>query len=436
MSRRRRRARPAPERDSTPTPPAASGADAPASPGTTALRVALAAAALLAAGTVWLLLRPAALVLPDPVSLGVADDPAVAAALGESIAALRRDPDSASAFGALGFQLAALGRDAEAAACFRDAARRDGRSWRWPYLAGAATRPRSPGEAEALFGEAVRRDPAAAWPRLSRAETRAELGRFAEACGDFEALLAVDTGHARARLGLARARLAGGDPAAAREALGSALDHPATRRAARLLAGQIDARSGDDAGARRLLAEAADLPDDAPWPDDPLAAELPRHALGKQAWLALLRRAEEAGADDRAAALARRLEETYPEVWFLLEGKLRASRGDAAAAEEAFRRALVIDPDTAEVHWELARLLAAEGRTADAVEAYRRLVQLEPAHGPAWRELGRHLLATDREAAVEALRHACDCMPASAEAREALRAAEQAAADDDRLDPR
>jgi len=46
------------------------------------------------------------------------------------------------------------------------------------------------------------------------------------------------------------------------------------------------------------------------------------------------------------------------------------------------------------------------------------------------------VLATDREAAVEALRRARDRMPASAEAREALRAAEQAAADDDRLEPR
>ena len=122
-------------------------------------------------------------------------------------------------------------------------------------------------------------------------------------------------------------------------------------------------------------------------------------------------------------------------MWFLLEGKLRASRGDAPAALEAFRRALAIDPGTAEVHWELARLLAAQGRTDDAVAAYRRLVQLEPAHGPAWRELGRHLLATDRRAAIEALRRARDAMPASEEAREALRAAERGAADDDRHEP-
>lgn len=429
MSRRQRS--PGPAR--VPARPAR--ADAPAAP-RRATRALVLAVACLAAGAAWLLLRPAPLGLPDPASLGLDDDPAVAAALGESIAAVRRAPDSASAWGTLGFQLAALGRDADAATCFRGAARRDGRSWRWPYLAGAATRPRSPVDAEALFGEGVRRDPGAAWPRLSRAETRAELGRFAEAGDDFEAVLAADPAHARARLGLARARLAGGDPAAAGEALGNAIDHPATRRAAHLLAGQIAARRGDDALARRLLAEAAALPDDVPWPDDPLAADLPRHALGKRAWLALLRRAEEEGASDRAALLSRRLEETYPEVWFLLEGKLRVARGDPAAAEEAFRRALAIDPGAAEVHWELARLLAAEGRTADAVAAYRRLVQLEPAHGPAWRELGRLLLATDREAALEALRHACDCMPASEEAREALRAAGQAAADDDRLDPR
>lgn len=118
--------------------------------------------------------------------------------------------------------------------------------------------------------------------------------------------------------------------------------------------------------------------------------------------------------------MTRVLEEQSPEVSWFVEGRLRAARGDLAGAEEAFRRALAIDPRAPEAHWELGRTLAAAGRTSDAAEAFRALLAIEPAHGPAWLELGRALLPSDRAGAVRALASAAAYMPDSEEARREL----------------
>lgn len=378
------------------------------------------AAGIAAAG--WAVAVRPAVPLPDLEAALAGADPMVALAILDAAAAVRGDPQSATAWGELGFLLVAHGADSPAAACFREAARRDPRSWRWPYFAAVVVGRSSAEEGVETIDEAVARDPAAPWPRLARAEWLAALGRLDEARGDFRAILAADPGHARARLGLARASLAAGDAEAVD--LGDAAGHPSTRRAARELAAQVAARGGDAAAARRLAAEAAALPADAPWPDDPLAAELPGHTVAKRGRMALVRRLEAAGRSAEAAALTEKLEKQYPEVWWFVEGRLRAARGDRAGAEEAFRRALDIDPRAVEVHWERARVLADAGKGAEAADALRSLLAIEPLHGPAWLALGRALLAEDREAARTAFRKAVAAMPNSPEARRALADAE------------
>ena len=132
---------------------------------------------------------------------------------------------------------------------------------------------------------------------------------------------------------------------------------------------------------------------------------------------------EQAGNPTEAGAVTRRLEEESPEVSWFVEGRLRAARGDLAGAEEAYRRALAIDPRAPEAHWELGRALAAAGRSDEAAAAFRALLEIEPAHGPAWLELGRALLPTDRAAATLALEKAAAYMPDSIEARRELYAA-------------
>lgn len=363
------------------------------------------------------------LALPPVAALPAAADPAVALAIEAAEEAVRRAPDSASAWGELALVLVANGEDDAAVACFREAATRDTRSWRWPSFAATILGRRDPQAALADVDAAIERDPLAVWPRLRRAEWRAALGR-PEARADFDAVLAAEPGHARARLGLARLLVAGDSAREALEILAPARDHPSTRRSARELAASVAARRGDTAAAAALLAEAAGLPPDAPWADDPLDAELPQHVHGKRGLIALVERMERDGSIDRAGALTRRLETEHRDVWLFVEGRLRAGRGDLPAAERAFREALSLDPGAVEVHTALAGVLAEEGKVEEAAQALRDLLRLEPAHGPAWLALGRLLLPNDRPAARAALRSAAAYMPASEEARKELSAAE------------
>lgn len=373
-----------------------------------------------AAGVAWTVARERLPILPAVSSIAADAEPALAVALDSAAAAIRRAPGSALAWGELGMLLAAHGHDVEAVACFREAARRDGRSWRWPFFAAVVAGRSDTSVGVTLLGEALERDATASWPRLLRGEWLAAQGDIAAARDDFETLLAREPDHARAHLGLARSLLAGGDPRGARDEIAPARDHPATRRAARELDAQIALREGDPAAARRLVEEAAALPPDEPWTADPLTAEIPGHTVAKRGRLAIAGRLEESGDIAEAGAVTRRLEEESPDVAWFVEGRLRAARGDLAGAEEAFRRALAIDPRAPEAHWELGRTLAAAGRRGEAADAFRALIAIEPAHGPAWLELGRVLLPSDRVGAAQAFGRAAAYMPDSEEARRAL----------------
>jgi tetratricopeptide (TPR) repeat protein len=347
-------------------------------------------------------------------------DPLVVLAIDDAEARVRMTPESAEAWGNLGLVLYAQSYGREAVDCFRRATAIDERTWRWPFFAAAASSHLAPADGVTLMVEAIGRDPKAVWPRLLRAEWLVTLGRGDEARADYESLLAVSPDHARARLGLARLLLASGDADGALAALGTAIDHPSTRRAARQFAAQVVARQGNREQAERLLTAAAALPTDIPWPEDPLAAELPLRRVGKRSRIKLVSQMESAGAVAEADALTRRIEEENPEIYLFVEGRLQLQKGDAAAAENAFRRAVEFDPRAVEIRFQLGRAIALQGRVADAAEVFREVLKLEPGYGPAWLELGRALVDIDSSAAAAALESAIAYMPSSDEARTAL----------------
>ena len=423
MTRRRRNSQPdgvsrtgrAPGRD-RPSPPAGPGlaSTVAAAP----WWVQLAACGMLIAGGVVAWQRFTDPGIPRPIL--EAADPAVVLAIDDAESRVRQAPQSANTWGNLGLVLYAQSYAAEGVECFRRATALDDRSWRWPFFAAVARSHVAPEQAAELMEEAIRRDPAAVWPRLLRAEWLVPLGRAEEARIDYDALLAASPDHARARMGLARLLLAGGRADEALSAIGSAMDHPSTRRAAHLLAAQIATRRGDTAEAGRLAQQSATLPADAPWPEDPLAAELPLRRVGKRSRIKRVSQLEQAGALDDADALTRRVERDNPEIYLFVEGRLQLAKGDFVAAEKAFRRSVQFDPRAAENHFQLGRAIALQGRRADAADVYRGLLAIEPAYGPAWLELGRCLLDTDRTAALAALASAVAYMPASDDAREEL----------------
>jgi len=380
--------------------------------------VQLAACAMLVAvGTaVWRWVSVPAIPRPDLAGA----DPQVVLAIDDAQARVRVHPDAAAAWGELGLVLYAQAYGDEAVACFKRATALDDRTWRWPFFTAAARSHLDPGEGAELMEEAIRRDPTAVWPRLLRAEWLVALGRGEEARAEYEAILAVSPDHARARLGLARLLVTGGDADAALVALGSAVDHPSTRRAAREFAAQLAARQGDRAGAERSLSAAAALPPDTPWPDDPLATELPRRRVGKRSRIKLVSQLEKEGQIAEADALSRRIEEDHPEIYLFVEGRIQLEKGNPAAAEKAFRQALTIDPRAVEIRFQLGRAIALQGRHAEAADVFRELLEREPGYGPAWLELGRSLIDIDTSAAVAALESAIAYMPSSDEARTAL----------------
>ena len=356
--------------------------------------------------------------IPRPDLAGA--DPLVVLAIDDAEARVRMTPESAAAWGDLGLVLYAQSYGREAVGCFRRATALDERTWRWPFFAAAASSHLAPADGVTLMEEAIRRDPKAVWPRLLRAEWLVTLGRGDEARADYESLLAVSPEHARARLGLARLLLTSDDADRALAALGTALDHPSTRRAARQFAAQVAARQGNRSEADRQLIAAAALPADTPWPEDPLAAELPLRRVGKRSRIKLVSQMESVGAVAEADALTRRIEEENPEIYLFVEGRLQLQKGDAVAAEKAFRRAVEYDPRAVEIRFQLGRAIALQGRHAEAADVFRELLELEPGYGPAWLELGRSLIDIDTSAAVAALESAIAYMPSSDEARTAL----------------
>jgi Flp pilus assembly protein TadD len=362
-------------------------------------------------------------------------DPLVVLAIDDAEARVRMTPESAEAWGDLGLVLSAQSYGREAVECFRRATALDERTWRWPFFAAAASSHLAPADAVTLMEEAIRRDPKAVWPRLLRAEWLAPLGRGDEARADYESLLAVSPEHARARLGLARLLLASGDPDGALTALGTAIDHPSTRRAARQFAAQVAARQGQRDEAERLLAATATLSADTPWPEDPLAAELPRRRVGKRSRIKIVSQMESAGAIAAADALTRRIEEENPEIYLFVEGRLRLQKGDFGAAEKAFRRAVEYDQRAVEIRFQLGRAIALQGRLADAAAVYRELLELEPGYGPGWLELGRCLIQSDRVTALAALESAVAYMPASDEARQELARVRRGSHQEDQAPP-
>ncbi len=70
--------------------------------------------------------------------------------------------------------------------------------------------------------------------------------------------------------------------------------------------------------------------------------------------------------------------------------------GDLQRSEEAFRRALSLAPELANLHNDFGILLETLGRTEEAAERYRRATELDPGEDVAWSNLGDALAARGR----------------------------------------
>jgi tetratricopeptide (TPR) repeat protein len=308
--------------------------------------------------------------------------------------------------------------------CFAQAEKLDPRDPRWPYLQGTGLISDDPEVAVGHLQRAVALcgdTPDA--PRLTLAEVCLLVGRLDEAESHFRQALAANPGGVRANLGLGRLALERGRPGDAVGPLEQAAAGPLAPRAARSLLAQARQQLGDAAAADREREQAQALPGDPPWPD-PFQEEVLALMSGRQARLSRLQTLHRQGRSADALALARQLEQEYPDLYWLVEARGRMGRGDLAGAETALRKAVELAPESVEAHFDLATVLAEQRNLSAATTAFRRVTELEPGYGPAFLRLGHCLLALgDRAAAVRAFEAAVRTMPQQPDARRDLAAA-------------
>ena len=107
---------------------------------------------------------------------------------------------------------------------------------------------------------------------------------------------------------------------------------------------------------------------------------------------------------DLIAGYEKKLEETPGDFEkYNLIGNYYLELGQDAKARTYFERAMRIEPNYADGHYNMGVLLESEGQLAGAVERYRRAVQLQPGHVQAHNNLGNVLLSQGKR--EEALRH-------------------------------
>ena len=106
--------------------------------------------------------------------------------------------------------------------------------------------------------------------------------------------------------------------------------------------------------------------------------------------------------------------ETYPKEIALLNilGAAHAGLGRHDDAVESFRRAIDIDPNVAEAHFNHGLALKNKGDQAAAIDSYRRAIEIRPAYPEAFYNLGISLKAVgDLSGAIDCYRRAIEINP-------------------------
>ena len=354
-------------------------------------------------------------------------DPAVASEVREARQDVSASPRSAKAWGFLAMVLLANGFIPDAQVCLSRAEQLDPEDPRWPYFQSGINRWTNPQAGDKLRRAVELCGDQPPTPRLRLAEWLLSRGRLEEAEEEFNRSLAAIPDDPWARLGLARAALERGDPAAALARLD---EHP--RQTASVvdvlphayheLRAKIYERMGDAKSAAAEARAPQTLPPDLEAPDS-FAAELEPLAAGLQAKTQLADRQLKEGRFADALGLLQSLARDYPDdagVW-LRSARLFQARGDQAGAEQAARKAAALAPTSVDTVYFLGAVLFGEGKAVEAAGLFRRTTELEPAYAPGYLALGQCLdKEGDRAAAVATLRAAVRYSPQVAVAHRAL----------------
>ena len=370
----------------------------------------LAIAALLLAGCQ----RPAE---PPAVSTALLD-PALASLVSESRQAVLSAPNSAESWGKLGRALHAAEFLPEAKQCYRNTARLDPHSPRWPHLLGVLELADDVESGLRNLHRAVELGGTQSGAsRLRLAWALLERGRSDEALVHLKLLPAQDAQSQAANLALARALVAGNQMEKA-----AAILQGIPSRNATLLLAQIRQRQGDSGESVQMVRLAQTL-QDTPEIPDPILDEVLRlrtdaRSLADNANALLMQRKSA-----EAEAIINQMVKNYPTdaEGLLLLGRLRFQQQRCVEAEEILKRHLAAQPQSLNGLMQLALAQFCQQRWSEAATALRNAIALKPDSAPAHYNLGYALLRDgDSGGGIAALREAVRCDPGDARSRLAL----------------
>ena len=314
----------------------------------------------LAAGAFFLRPRPTPPAPPDFPTRGL--DAEVRDALDEARVAVVASPRSAEVWGRLGMLLRAHALDAASNECFLEAERLDPKDSRWPYLFAVEALFRDPDNALAPLRRAVELghdEPAyTSAARLRLAEALLERTQYDEAETLFRDEAKDD---ARARLGLGLVRLARDDLRGAVGHLEGLGANPFARKKAAIGLALAYRRLGNVDAATKYERDAARLPPDLLW-SDPYIGECLRLERGRLSRFDRAVRLESQGRFAEAAkALAEMAQERPDARTYIALGIALAKDRKYAAAEQALREVVGLDPDHVQARYFLCASLFSQG---------------------------------------------------------------------------
>ena len=378
-----------------------------------ALILALTVGGLAVAGAAGYFLRHRATTPAVPIIKTDGADPAVAKAITQARDEVECAPRSGAAWGRLAMVLSIHDFMNEAETCFAIAERFDPTNPRWPYLRGLARSDDSPDYALPCLQRAAQLSGEVAAPPLRLAEMLSERGRLDEAEALIRPVYARNPQDARALLGLGRIALARGQVRESLDYLQRSIQLAPDVKASHALLASVQQRLGNSAGAEESQRKAATLPEQPIWPD-PYLLEVNHLRTGLGAMIDLANFYLRQGDAKSAVTLMEKATRDYPEkprAWFVL-GKVLSEATNHAAAEQALRKAVLLEPTAVDTRLDLGSALFGQAKYSEAEANFREAIRLQPSLAEGWFNLGLcRMNQRDNEGAVEAFQKAANLKP-------------------------
>lgn len=340
-------------------------------------------------------------------------DPAVAKAIVQARDAVEQAPRSGPAWGRLAMVLSIHDFMNEAETCFAIAERFDPKEPRWPYFRGLARSDDSPDYALPCLKRASQLSGEVAAPHLRLAEMLSERGKLDEAEALIRPVYARNPQDARALLGLGRIALARGQVRESLEFLQRSVQFAPDVKASHALLAIVQQRLGNSTGAEEAQRKAAILPEQPIWPD-PYLLEINQFRTGLGATIDLANFYLRQGNAKSAVALMEQAARDYPEkprAWLVL-GKALSEATNHAAAEQALRKAVLLEPTSLDARVDLGSALFGQAKYSEAEANFREAIRLQPSLAEGWFNLGLcRMNQRDNEGAVEAFQKAANLKP-------------------------